>query len=150
MEETIERFERFVLAIERMSKNVKRIEDSELEKYGLRSSHLMCILQLAKHGGLSTVALAKECEVDKAYISRITGELLEKNYISRDTSGEQKYKVKFTLTPEGKRLHREVLEIITRRLLSVNGDASGEELSLFYALLTKIDERISELSKKGD
>ena len=77
-----ERFSSFVLFIERISKNIKRVADIKLEPYGLRSSHLMCILQLAKsEGGLSSTGLAEACGVDKAFVSRITGELVEKNYI---------------------------------------------------------------------
>ena len=77
-----ERFTPFVLIIERITKNIKRIADMEMEPYGLRSSHVMCILQLAKsERGLSSSALAEACGVDKAFISRITSELLEKNYI---------------------------------------------------------------------
>ena len=63
-----ERFSSFVLFIERISKNIKRVADIKLEPYGLRSSHLMCILQLAKsEGGLSSTGLAEACGVDKAF-----------------------------------------------------------------------------------
>ena len=80
-----DRFSPFVLYIERISKNIKRIADEEMEPYGLRSSHVMCILQLAKNvGGLSPTALSDACGVDKAFISRITSELIEKKYIERD------------------------------------------------------------------
>ena len=98
-----ERFPLFVLFTERISKNIKRIEDEKMEPYGLRSSHVMCILQLSKvEGGLSSTALAEACGVDKAFISRITAELVEKGYITKnDENAVGKYKNKFILTEKG-------------------------------------------------
>ena len=94
-----ERFTPFVLIIERITKNIKRIADMEMEPYGLRSSHVMCILQLAKsENGLSSSALAEACGVDKAFISRITSELLEKNYIVKEIVPGKTYKTSFLLT----------------------------------------------------
>ena len=46
-----ERFTPFVLYIERISKNIKRIADEKMEPYGLRSSHIICIMQLGKSEG---------------------------------------------------------------------------------------------------
>ena len=91
-----ERFTPFVLLIERISKNIKRIADKEMEPYGLRSSHVMCMLQLAKtENGLSSSALAEACGVDKAFISRVTTELLEKGFIIKVQDGAKIYKTNF-------------------------------------------------------
>ena len=71
-----ERFVPFVLYTERIAKNIKRLADKKMEPYGLRSAHIMCILQLSKSdSGLSSMELAEVCGVDKAFISRITTEL---------------------------------------------------------------------------
>ena len=78
-----ERFVPFILQTERIAKNIKRLADAKMEPYGLRSAHVMCILQLAKsEKGLSSAELSEACGVDKAFISRITTELTEKGYIS--------------------------------------------------------------------
>ena len=144
-----ERFSSFVLFIERISKNIKRVADIKLEPYGLRSSHLMCILQLAKsEGGLSSTGLAEACGVDKAFVSRITGELVEKNYIVKNggTDGA-KYKTKFVLTESGEGVKEIINEIITECLDRVDTNISIKKLEVFYDVLAKIDLGVEALIK---
>lgn len=144
-----ERFTPFVLIIERITKNIKRIADMEMEQYGLRSSHVMCILQLAKsEGGLSSTALADACGVDKAFISRITSELLEKNYIVKEVVPDKKYKVGFLLTEKGEEINKRMNEVIASRIASVDKRVSMKELRKFYEVLGEIDEGISLLADK--
>ena len=143
-----ERFTPFVLIIERITKNIKRIADMEMEQYGLRSSHVMCILQLAKsERGLSSSALADACGVDKAFISRITSELLEKNYIVKEVVPDKKYKTSFLLTEKGEEVNKKMNEVINSRIESVDKHVSMKKLNKFYEVLGEIDEGISLLAK---
>ena len=104
-----ERFVPFILHTERIAKNIKRLADAKMEPYGLRSAHVMCILQLAKsEKGLSSAELSEACGVDKAFVSRITTELTEKGYIVR-SGAAGKYKMKFVLTDEGLKIY-EILQ----------------------------------------
>lgn len=144
-----ERFSPFVLFIERISKNIKRVADINMEPYGLRSSHVMCILQLAKNeGGLSSTALADACGVDKAFISRITCELMEKKYIMKDEENATgKYKTKFVLTDDGKRINQIIVGILEDCFQTVDSRLTQRELNVFYNVLEKVDRGIDELLK---
>ena len=128
-----ERFSPFVLFIERISKNIKRIADEKMEPYGLRSSHVMCILQLAKNeGGLSSTALAEACGVDKAFISRITSELIEKEYIMKDEKNAKgKYKTKLILTEEGVKINGIIVGILEKCFKQVDSSFSAKKLEIF-------------------
>lgn len=144
-----ERFSPFVLFIERISKNIKRIADEKMEPYGLRSSHVMCILQLAKNEeGLSSGALADACGVDKAFISRITSELMEKKYIMKDEkSATGKYKTKLILTESGKEVNKIIVGILDECFRSVDANLTQKKLSVFYDVLARVDGGIAELIK---
>lgn len=143
-----DRFSLFVLFIERISKNIKRIADVKLEPYGLRSAHLMCILQLAKtDGGLSSTSLADACGVDKAFVSRITSELMEKNYIVKDGDAKGKYKTKFVLTENGEKVKNIIHDIVKECLDHVDSNISAKKLEIFYDVLSKIDIGIESLLK---
>ena len=140
-----ERFVPFVLHTERIAKNIKRLADKKMEPYGLRSSHVMCILQLAKsENGLSSAELSDACGVDKAFISRITTELTEKNYIVR-SGALGKYKMKFVLTDEG----LEIFDIIQGYLCEFIGfidkNTATRKLEIFYEVLASIDERLAQI-----
>lgn len=147
-----ERFSPFVLYIERISKNIKRIADTKMEPYGLRSSHIMCILQLAKtEGGLSSTALAEACGVDKAFISRIASELMEKDYIVKDEKNATgKYKTKLILTENGWKIYSVIVEILEGCFKRVDSNISMKKLDVFYDVLEKIDTGIENLVKNSD
>ena len=141
-----ERFSSFVLFTERISKNIKRIADLKMEPHGLRSSHVMCILQLAKsNGGLSSTALADACGVDKAFISRITSELSEKDYITKDKNAKGKYKTKFVLTEKGQEMNGVITGILAECFEYVDARLSLKKLEIFYETLEKIDFGIADL-----
>lgn len=144
-----ERFSPFVLYIERISKNIKRIADIKMEPYGLRSSHVMCILQLAKNeGGLSSTALADACGVDKAFISRITNELMEKEYIKKDEENAVgKYKTKLILTEKGEEINKIIVGILDECFREVDSRLTAKKLGVFYDVLEKVDNGIAELLK---
>ena len=145
-----ERFSPFVLHIERISKNIKRIADEKMAPYGLRSSHVMCILQLAKtKGGLSSTALAEACGVDKAFISRITSELIDKKYIEKDEKNARgKYKTKLILTEEGVKINKIIVDILEDCFKHVDSGFTQKKLEVFYEVLNKIDTGIVELVKE--
>ena len=140
------RFTPFVLTIERVSKIIKRIADKEMEAYGLRSSHVMCLLQLSKtENGLSSSSLADACGVDKAFISRITNELLDKGFIEKEDNSEKKYKTNFTLTEKGKEINKKMTEIVSNYVHLVNQNVSQKDIQTFYEVLNQFDAEISKI-----
>ena len=141
-----ERFTPFVLLIERISKNIKRIADKEMEPYGLRSSHVMCMMQLAKtQNGLSSSALAEACGVDKAFISRVTNELLEKGYIEKESDEKRKYKTNFILTSSGKEINQKMNEIVANYVFLVNRNVPKKDIETFYQILNEFDLEITKI-----
>ncbi|MBQ7353209.1 MAG: MarR family transcriptional regulator [Clostridia bacterium] len=144
-----ERFTPFVLYIERISKNIKRIADEKMAPYSLRSAHVMCIMQLGKNTeGLSSSELSEACGVDKAFISRITSELIEKGYIAKEDGSEGKYKIKFYLTEKGEEINQIIVQIVMECLEKVDSHISLKKLEIFYELLAGIDKGVEALVKK--
>ncbi|MBQ7225215.1 MAG: hypothetical protein IJX02_01280 [Clostridia bacterium] len=145
-----ERFSPFVLYIERISKNIKRVADIKMEPYGLRSPHVLCILQLAKSdGGLSSTALADACGVDKAFVSRITSELMTKNYIMKDENARGKYKTKLVLTEKGQEINQVIVGILEECFKQVDANITAKKLDIFYDVLCRIDGGIANLLKQN-
>lgn len=145
-----ERFVPFILYTERIAKNIKRLADKEMEPYGLRSAHIMCILQLAKNeGGLSSVELSNACGVDKAFISRITQELSDKGYIDRKIGPKQgKYKTKFLLTEKGEEINKIINELICEFMEKTSKNTPTKKLEIFYDVLNSIDIVLDKITNK--
>ena len=145
MIEPADRFLTFILSIDRISKNIKRIKDSAMEKYGLRSAHVLCLFNLLKSkNGLSSTDLAEVCGVDKAFVSRITTELENRGYVKRDQNSHGSiYKSKFVLTEQGIEVNNYISEKIAEIMGKVSGDIADHRLKVFYEVLMIIDENIS-------
>lgn len=143
--ERTERFVPFILSIDRISKNIKRIKDGAMEKYGLRSAHVMCLCNLAKaQGGLNSTELAEACGVDKAFISRVTTELEKRGYIERNQNSHGSiYKCKFVLTQSGLEIKDFINSKIAEIMSNVSGEIADHKIKVFYEVLAILDENIS-------
>ncbi len=143
--ERTERFLPFILSIDRVSKNIKRIKDNVMEKYGLRSAHVMCLFSLVKNSeGLNSTELADACGVDKAFVSRVTGELERRGYIQRNQNDHGSiYKCKFVLTELGLDVNKYINEKIAQIMEEVSGSIPDHKIRTFYEVLAIIDENIS-------
>ena len=74
-----DRFETFVLTINRIYRCIQRIKDREMEALGLKGSHVMCLFQLRQHPeGLTAAELAERSLEDKAAVSRALARLEER------------------------------------------------------------------------
>ena len=73
------RFEEFVACAVEINRCIQRIKDQEMQRFGLRSRHTMCLYFLGCHPeGLSVGALADLTKEDKAAVSRCLGQLAER------------------------------------------------------------------------
>ena len=143
--ERSERFLPFILSIDRISKNIKRIKDNAMEKYGLRSAHVICLFNLAKsQDGLNSTELSEACGVDKAFISRVTGELEKRGYIERAQNNRGSiYKCKFVLTEAGLEIKDYINQKISEIMENISGDIADHKIKVFYEVLSILDENIS-------
>lgn len=140
-----ERFMHFILSIDRISKNIKRIKDKVMEKYDLRSAHVMCIFSILKSkDGFNSTELSEACGVDKAFVSRVTSELESRGYIERNQNSQGSiYKSKFKLTEEGLEINKYINKKIAEIMDNVSGEIADYKLKGFYEVLNIIDENIS-------
>lgn len=137
----------FILYTERIAKNIRRIGDSVMKPYGLRCSHVMCLLRISeREGGLSSTELASACGVDKAFISRVTFELADKGYIKKGS--QHAYKTKFVLTEKGKEINEIINEVTSSAIAEITKDISAEKMRIFYDVMSKLDDGIFDILKK--
>lgn len=137
------RFLLFYQGLNRIVKDIKRIESSYLEDYGLRSVHMGCLLHISSSDcGLTATQLTLSSKTDKALVSRTLKELIACDFISVD--GEDKaYNKKFTLTTKGKDLvvaiEKDIVEYMTRARVGI----PDESMIGFYEVLSALENNIS-------
>ncbi len=135
-----DRFETFTITVLRLNKLVQRIKLLEMDGYGLKAIHVMCIYFAGK-GPVTAVELSRLACEDKAAVSRALGLLKQRGYVQYEAGG---YNAAVTLTPQG----RELGEFILRRSQSAVEAAAGhlteEEHRVFNKVLASVAEHLEK------
>lgn len=143
-----DRFLRFSFAIDQIAKNLQKIKNEKLARFGLRSMHLMCLFQLDKNpDGLTGTELARRCQVDKAFVSRVTGDLCGAEYVSYSNRQGSHYNNKFVLTEAGRAVMAQVRIILEDAVEQVTAGISEEQLLQFYQILEQLDSGLCQISE---
>lgn len=144
----LNRFETFMTKMNQMNRSIQLIKNREMEKYGLKGTHVMCLYQLKQHPeGLTAKDLATLCGEDKAAISRTLCKLESKDMVFfTDVEGKKRYRTTLTLTNQGMQVCNQISEKI-EELLHLQGDEiSEQEREIFYKVFTSVADRLQEIS----
>ena len=145
-----DRLDEFMALVVGASRSVTKLKSRYMADFGLGSTHTMCIRKLyASEKGLTRTQIAECCELDKAQVSRIIGELSQKGYAVEGPSNSN-YKRRVVLTCEGKQVAEEINGIVLKINTSVSEEIPMEEIEVFYRVFEKIcgNLKIAEESSK--
>ena len=137
-----DRYERFSQMIVGATKSIYRIKHKRMLKYGLMSTHTTCLRLLYENPlGLTKKEIADNCDMDKAQITRIVKDLVDKAYVRSDAT-EKAYNRKFFLSESGREITEEINEIVLAVNEYVSGEISAHELEHFYKIFETINENL--------
>ncbi len=140
----ITRFEEFTSSISQAYKYIIKIKSHEMVEYGLKASNVTCLFFLGKHAdGLTAGELCELCMEDKAAVSKSVAVLKEKGFVTQDE--EKKYKAKYVITPEGKKVFDEISLIIKNIVENVGNGLTDNEREIFYKALIMIVKNLGNI-----
>ncbi len=143
------RFETFITTMNQINRSIQIIKNREMEKYGLKGTHVMCLYQLKQHDeGLTATELATLCDEDKAAISRSLAKIESKGLISfTDVEGKKRYRTIITLTEQGRNVCDKISKKIDE-LLQINSNGiSDKDREVFYRVFATVADNLQEMSK---
>ena len=143
-----ERFETFTVLINRISRNIRRIKNQEMQEYGLRSVHVSCLYYLYTAKELTATDLCERCEEDKATISRALDFLESNGYLFCESKSAKRYKSPLVLTEKGLLAGKKIADKIDGVLEAVSVGLSDDERVEFYRCLSIISESIERFADK--
>lgn len=147
-----DRFIRFSITMDTVLKKIQKYKNERLMAYGLRSMHLMpmyCLFRVEE--GLTAVELAKKCSVDKAFISRITGDLKDLGYVGyTEQNTTAQYKKHLALTEEGRKVMLRVNDLIGAAVEVITRGIPEGEIKTFYHVLNAFDNNLIALTGDND
>lgn len=144
----MERFTAFTINLSNIERSLHKIKSMKMAQYGLRATHLMCMAQIeSSKDGLTPTQIAQECAIDKAFVSRITNDLIAQSFIQINDkfNDGRKYRQKYILTEKGYAVMEEVKEIIDKVIANIRGTVSADELKCFYKVLDVINKNINSV-----
>lgn len=142
----IHRFEAFVTGITVCYKYIQRIKSMEMEEFGLKGTHAMCLFYLHKNpDGLTSAQLSTLCGEDKAAISRTVSELRHLDYIVPESG--KNYRTPLLLTPKGQSVAQKVDALIETWVTAGGDGLTEQQRADFYQSLSLI---ASNLKTKMD
>ncbi len=146
----IDRFERFSFAISEISKYWHKITTEEMKKHGLKGTHSVYLLTLARHpDGLTAPQLCEACSKDKADVSRMMAVMEEKGLVLKEGVHQKLYRGAFKLTELGRQAAAHVRARAERAVEIAGGDLTEETRAVFYAALESITDNLRKLSQEG-
>lgn len=144
----IDRFEEFSRTLMAINREITRIKSKHMSKFGLGSTHTMCIVALSTKGPLTAGELASSEDVDKAQMSRVLSDLIKKEYVSIIEDESKKYKRKYTLTEHGKEMAAEIRSIVQEILSFVDRGLDEDDVNVMHRTLLRINRNIAKVSKE--
>ena len=142
------RFELFDGLIASAGKTLQRIKTNKMEKYGLGSTHTICLCKLGKAGenGVTQKELTEQESIDRAQVSRVLRDLEQEGLVH--TVGNSAYKRKYCLTEKGVQITAEINDIILEINRYVSEEISAEDIVVFYRVMQVIDGNLKKAEEK--
>jgi DNA-binding MarR family transcriptional regulator len=138
------RFLMFHRSLDRILKNIKKIEMSYMKEYGLRAVHLGCLLRIKQsEEGMTVTELAKESQTDKALISRVIKELSNNGFITTCGSG---YNKRYLLTEKSEGIALDIINDVGHYMAQAREGIPEEDMQKFYEVLANLTNNISLIS----
>ena len=147
-----ERFGIFAVTIDRVAKSLRKYENARVSRYGLRGTHAMCMFRLyLSKDGMTASQLVDACYVDKAFISRVTAELLDGGFLRYEKRHDgTRVRTMLMLTEKGFSVMEELNGVIEESIRRISATYTDEEVSMFYRVLGQIDGALSALCDEED
>ena len=142
-----ERFETFTVLINKISRNIRKIKNREMEAYGLRSTHVTCLYYLYSARSLTATELCERCEEDKATISRAIDYLEDKGFIECQSKTAKRYKSPLFLTEKGEEVGKKIYDKVNSVLEQVAIGLTEEQRETFYSYLTTISDNLDKITE---
>lgn len=144
----LNRYERFSFLISSINRDIQKIEREEMVKYGYKGAYAQYLIALYRNPyGLTSAQLCEICDKDKAAVSRVVSEMVEKNLVKR--TGDNIYRAMLVLTDEGKKAVSYVAQKAEIAVDIIGNSIEEDERKIMYEVLKDIYTKLNTISQTG-
>lgn len=132
-----------------MKQHDRRISQSYADTAQLSLAESRVLAAVGTAGALSNSELARRANLDKSQASRGADGLVSRGLVRRSPDDHDGRAVKVTLTPEGERVWRVVIDAARSHYEHLFEALSDDEMRVYERLLDKLLLRSDELDEQG-
>lgn len=142
-----ERFERLVLQVSGLYRNIEKLRRRQAAALGIKSMHAFWLYLLAVYeDGLSASELAAAARIDRSLVSREIEDLEDMGLITtKEQTVRRRYGWKFVLTPRGREMADQVSRVSKSMQNAIDRGIPPEDLAVFYRTLDAISRNTEQL-----
>ena len=143
----IKRFEAFSNNISIVHKNIRKLKNEVMNKYGLLGNHGIFLSYLLLYrDGLTVSQLSEIIGADKAAVSRAYASLYRKGYIDYPNFfGDKKYNTPAVITESGQKIMEPIVETISSLIDSISlTDIEEDDRTTMYRTLRTTAKNIEK------
>ena len=147
----LNRFAKFSFLISEIDRCWHKLAAEEMAKYQLNSAHAVYLNTLydASDTGITAAQLGEACGKNKADVSRMVAILENKGLVRKVAVGNNLYRAKLVLTPEGFEAANHVRNRAALAVELAGNGLSPEDRETFYQALGLIAGNLQKLGEDG-
>ncbi|MBR3686110.1 MAG: winged helix-turn-helix transcriptional regulator [Clostridia bacterium] len=138
----MENFSEIAVCIENISKKISKIKQEKTAKLGIRNAHFTCMMHIdLSPDGLTPTEISRDCNVDKAFVSRTTADLIKGGFICTNAKFHdgRKYRNKYILTERGKEVICDIKNAIEEYFAELGSKVGEYEIKSFLKVVVSIN-----------
>ena len=146
----LSRYEQFSFIVSGINRHIQKLEHDEMIKHGYKGAFAQYLVAMRRYPqGITAAQLSEICDKDKAAVSRIVAEMLEKGLIVRKAASETMYRAKLTLSAEGEKVAAYIADRASAAIEAMGSELSEEQRKTLYKTLDTISDKLHTLTKEG-
>jgi DNA-binding MarR family transcriptional regulator len=135
----LDRFPPLRLAL--LANRLTRMMGRACRPLGLSAPGWRVIVLLGQTDSLPLRELLARSGIDKARLSRVTTRLCGQGYIEPQATAGDRRRLSLELTPRGRKLHRELMQLLTNVQAMLLRDIGSEEYQVFERVLDSLESQ---------
>lgn len=144
----LDRYQQFSYIVSVINRQIQKLERDEMIKYGHKGAFAQYLVAMLRfNDGVTAAQLCEICDKDKAAVSRVVNEMIEKGLIVRKS--ETAYRAKLFLTQEGRKIADIIASRAAAAVAAVGNELSDEERKMFYSTLDFISGKLQIICRHG-
>lgn len=147
-----QRFETFVLSINRIYRCIQTLKSREMTELGLKGTHVMCLFQLWNApDGVTAAELSALCREDKAAVSRALARLTELGLVRPEQDGgKRRYRTPVRLTDAGRAVTGRMMDRIDRAVEQGGQGLTDAQRAAMYEALALVARNLTALCDREE